>query len=55
MRANLPRLLAMAVFGAAIGPVALAWGLQRTTASGLNSWQNRRLAANSHLRFRTAP
>lgn len=31
--ADLPRLLAMAVFGAAIGPVALAWGLQRTSAT----------------------
>ena len=27
-----PRLLAMAFFGAFIGPVALAWGLQRTSA-----------------------
>ena len=33
MRADLPRLLAMAVFGAAIGPVALAWGLQRTSGT----------------------
>lgn len=31
--ADLPRLLAMAVFGAAIGPVALAWGLQRTSGT----------------------
>lgn len=28
-----PRLLAMAVFGAVIGPVALAWGLQRTSGT----------------------
>ena len=32
-RADLPRLAAMAVFGAAVGPVALAWGLQRTSAT----------------------
>jgi drug/metabolite transporter (DMT)-like permease len=30
---DLPRLLAMAAFGAAVGPVALAWGLQRTSAT----------------------
>lgn len=30
-RADLPRLLAMALFGAVLGPVALAWGLQRTS------------------------
>lgn len=29
-RTDLPRLLAMAAFGAVVGPVALAWGLQRT-------------------------
>jgi drug/metabolite transporter (DMT)-like permease len=33
VRADLPRLLAMAVFGAVIGPVALAWGLQRTSGT----------------------
>jgi drug/metabolite transporter (DMT)-like permease len=32
-RADLPRLLAMAGFGAVIGPVALAWGLQRTSGA----------------------
>lgn len=32
-RADLPRLLAMAGFGAVIGPVALAWGLQRTSGT----------------------
>lgn len=32
-RSDLPRLVAMAVFGAAIGPVALAWGLQRTSGT----------------------
>ena len=32
-RADLPRILAMAGFGAVIGPVALAWGLQRTSGS----------------------
>ena len=32
-RSDLPRILAMAVFGAVIGPVALAWGLQRTSGS----------------------
>jgi drug/metabolite transporter (DMT)-like permease len=32
-RGDLPRLLAMAVFGAVIGPVALAWGLQRTSGT----------------------
>lgn len=30
-RADIPRLLAMAGFGAALGPVALAWGLQHTS------------------------
>ena len=30
---DLPRLLAMAGFGAVVGPVALAWGLQRTSGS----------------------
>jgi drug/metabolite transporter (DMT)-like permease len=32
-RADLPRLLAMALFGAVLGPVALAWGLQRTSGA----------------------
>lgn len=32
-RQDLGRLVAMAVFGAVIGPVALAWGLQRTSAT----------------------
>jgi drug/metabolite transporter (DMT)-like permease len=32
-RADLPRLLAIAAFGAVLGPVALAWGLQRTSAT----------------------
>jgi drug/metabolite transporter (DMT)-like permease len=32
-RADLPRLFAMAVFGAVIGPVALAWGLQNTSGT----------------------
>ena len=32
-RTDLPRLLAMAGLGAVIGPVALAWGLQRTSGS----------------------
>lgn len=31
---DFPRLLAMATAGAVIGPVALAWGLQRTSATG---------------------
>ena len=33
-RTDLPRLLAMALFGAVLGPVALAWGLQRTSGTG---------------------
>ena len=33
MRGDLPRLLAMAAFGAVVGPVALAWGLQRTSGT----------------------
>jgi drug/metabolite transporter (DMT)-like permease len=33
-RADLPRLLAMALFGAALAPAALAWGLQRSSATG---------------------
>jgi drug/metabolite transporter (DMT)-like permease len=32
-RSDLPRLLAMAGFGAVIGPVMLAWGLQRTSGA----------------------
>ena len=32
-RSDLARVLAMATFGAVIGPVALAWGLQRTSGS----------------------
>lgn len=34
LRADLPRLLAMAACGAVLGPVALAWGLQRASATG---------------------
>ena len=30
---DLPRLIAIAVFGSVIGPVALAWGLQRTSGT----------------------
>lgn len=33
-RSDFPRLLAMALLGASIGPVALAWGLQRTSGTG---------------------
>ncbi|MBC7942709.1 MAG: EamA family transporter, partial [Chitinophagaceae bacterium] len=32
-RADLPRLIAMAGFGAGVGPVALAWGLQHTSGT----------------------
>ena len=32
-RRHWPRLLLMALFGAVIGPAALAWGLQHTSAS----------------------
>ncbi len=32
-RTDLPRLLAMAAFGAVVGPVALAWGLQNTSGT----------------------
>lgn len=32
-RADLPRLACMALFGAAIGPAALAWGLQHTSGT----------------------
>lgn len=32
-RTDLPRLLAMASFGAVVGPVALAWGLQHTSGT----------------------
>ena len=34
LRSDLPRLLAVALFGPVIGPVALAWGLQRTSGTG---------------------
>jgi drug/metabolite transporter (DMT)-like permease len=33
-RSDAPRLLAVAFFGAVVGPVALAWGLQRTSGTG---------------------
>ena len=33
VRSDMPRLLAMAGFGAVIGPVALAWGLQHTSGT----------------------
>ncbi|MEK8026794.1 DMT family transporter [Pseudaquabacterium rugosum] len=33
-RTDLPRLIAMAAFGAGLGPVALAWGLQHTSGTG---------------------
>ena len=33
MRVDLPRLLSMAAFGAVLGPVALAWGLQHTSGT----------------------
>lgn len=33
LRTDLPRLLAMAAFGAVVGPVALAGGLQRTSGT----------------------
>lgn len=33
VRADFPRLLAMATAGAVVGPVALAWGLQRTSGT----------------------
>jgi len=32
-RSDFPRIMAMAAFGAVIGPVALAWGLQRTSGT----------------------
>ena len=38
-RSDLPRIVAMAVFGAVIGPVALAWGLQRTSGSSASLMQ----------------
>ncbi len=34
LRTDGPRLLAVASFGAVVGPVALAWGLQRTSGTG---------------------
>ena len=34
VRSDLRRLLAVAAFGAVLGPVALAWGLQRASATG---------------------
>lgn len=33
-RGDMPRLLSMAVFGAVLGPVAMAWGLQHTSGTG---------------------
>lgn len=33
LRSDLPRLILMAAFGAVIGPVALAWGLQHTSGT----------------------
>ena len=34
MLTDMPRLLLVALFGAVIGPVAMAWGLQRTSGTG---------------------
>lgn len=34
LRSDLPRLMAVAFFGAVVGPVAMAWGLQRTSGTG---------------------
>jgi len=34
LRSDVPRLIAVALFGAVIGPVAMAWGLQRTSGTG---------------------
>lgn len=34
LRSDVPRLLLVALFGAVLGPVALAWGLQRTSGTG---------------------
>jgi drug/metabolite transporter (DMT)-like permease len=34
VRGDFPRLLSMAAFGAVLGPVALAWGLQHTSGTG---------------------
>ncbi|MDG0852193.1 DMT family transporter [Roseateles puraquae] len=34
LRGDVPRLLLVALFGAVLGPVALAWGLQRTSGTG---------------------
>lgn len=34
VRSDLPRLMSMAAFGAVLGPVALAWGLQHTSGTG---------------------
>lgn len=33
-RSDMPRLLSMAAFGAVLGPVAMAWGLQHTSGTG---------------------
>ena len=33
-RGDMPRLLSMAAFGAVLGPVAMAWGLQHTSGTG---------------------
>ncbi|WP_296560239.1 DMT family transporter [Pigmentiphaga sp.] len=34
VRSDLPRLVSMAAFGAVLGPVAMAWGLQHTSGTG---------------------
>lgn len=34
LRSDMPRLLAVALLGAVLGPVLLAWGLQRTSGTG---------------------
>lgn len=34
LRSDVPRLMAVALFGAVIGLVAMAWGLQRTSGTG---------------------
>ena len=47
-RSDAGRLLAMALFGAVIGPVALAWGLQNTSGtSASTAWISSRFASSN--------
>jgi hypothetical protein len=54
-RADLPRLLAMAGFGAVDGPVALAWGLQHTSGTSASLMLALKCGASELVKHSGAP